>query len=61
LITTYQVIRKAILGHAHNMAFMKLTMILGLRTLFIISILSSVLEYWARLKVEPFSTGVSMG
>ena len=45
LITTYQTNRKAMLGHVHNMAYTKLTMILGLRTLFTISILSSILEH----------------
>ena len=61
LIKTYQTNCKVMSDHVYNMAFIKLTIILGLRTLFIISILASVLEHWARLKVEPFSTGVSMG
>jgi len=61
LITTYQTNRKAISGHVHNMTYIKLTMTLGLGELFIIFILSSILEHLARLKVGPFSTGVCMG
>ena len=61
LITTYQTNRKAMSGHVHNMPYIKLTMTLRLGTLFIIFILSSILEHLARLKVGPFSTGVCTG
>jgi len=44
-ISTYQTNRKAMSGHVHNMPYIKLTMTLGLGTLFIIFILSSILEH----------------
>jgi len=53
-IVTYQTNRKVMSGHVHNMPYIKLTMTLGLGTLFIIFILSSILEHWARLMVGLF-------
>jgi len=56
---TYQTNRKVILGHVHNMTYNKLLMTLVLGTLLIISISSSISGHWSRLKVRPFSNGVS--